>query len=270
MYKHYMPFYYLVLSRLKTTLDKISWILIFMVPPFFIGWYFSDIDIYQYIAIFILGYIAFYALHEIGYIENDIKATKKEKKPTIRIDTSHQQFLEENYYKVVLFKLSIIMISLFLLYFLVPQKENLYAFIILLLLARLAFYLHNTLRSNLNILTFFALAITKYIAILFLVIPLDELLLPVILSIFVFPVLRTMEHASREKYHSSRYKQTIGNHDAFRVKYYLFFILLWGILYITQDVNSDHTFILFVFLYFLLFRYISYFLVKNKYHNRER
>lgn len=142
-------------------------------------------------------------------------------------------------------------------------------FMVVLLISRVLFFLHNTLRSRLNILTFFGLAITKYIAILFLVVPLDKLFFPITLSILVFPLLRTIEHSSRKKYNLPRYSKVVGSHDILRVRYYILFSIVLAVFYYVFRQNNQYLLGLLIFLYFLCFRYASYLLVKNKMYERD-
>jgi len=268
MCKYCIPFYYLVLSRLKSKIDRVSWIIIFIVPTFLLGLFFTDMSFYKYTLVFILANLVFYSLYEIGYMENDIQTTKKEKNPTIRINNSEYIYLNQNYSRVIKIKYIIVFILVVLLALIVEDIKRLELFIGVLIVSRLFFYLHNFFRSRLNILTFFVLAITKYVMILFLVVPSDKLAFSIVMAIIIFPLLRTIEHASRNKYHLSTYATLIGNHDLFRLKYYLTILVITILLYYFFHIES--LFIIIILLvYFFLFRFFSYLLVKKNIYKRD-
>lgn len=268
MYKYYIPFYYLILSRLKSKVDRVSWIIIFIIPPFIMGIFFSTIHVFNYLLIFLIANIAFYSLYEIGYLENDIQTTKKEENPTIRINKAVQEYLEKNYLKVIIFKYTTVFILICSLILLLNDIQKIFSFITILLISRFSFYMHNTIRNKINIVTFFILAITKYSMVLFLLLPLNKLLIPILLSIVTFPLLRTMEHASRKKYNLSKYSQLIGNHDLFRIKYYLLFMLLSSF-FIYLHPSNVLLLSIGLYFYFFIFRYASYLLIKKKIYKRD-
>lgn len=261
MYKYYVPFYYLILSRLKSNIDRVSWIIIFIIPPFIIGFSYSKIDFSEYIFIFILANLAFYSLYEIGYLENDIQTTKKEKNPTIRIKDEDYNYLNTNYFKVISIKYIMTLFLVTLLFFVIEDNLMVVAFIFILFVSRIFFYLHNFFRNRVNILTFFILAVTKYIMILFLLMPFNELFVPILLSILIFPLLRTIEHSSRKKYNLIKYSKIIGNHDLFRLKYYIFLIIVS--LFFGNKLMSI------ILGYFFFFRLFSYLLIRKKIYKRD-
>ena len=268
MCKYCIPFYYLVLSRLKSKIDRVSWIIIFIVPTFLLGLFFTDMSFYKYTLVFILANLVFYSLYEIGYMENDIQTTKKEKNPTIRINNSEYSYLNQNYSRIIKIKYIIVFILVLLLALIVEDIKRLELFIGVLIVSRLFFYLHNFFRSRLNILTFFVLAITKYVMILFLVIPSDKLILPIFMAIVIFPLLRTIEHASRNKYKLEAYSKVIGNHDLFRLKYYFFMVIISSIILYYFKIKSLFI-LIFLLIYFLFFRFFSYLMVKKNIYKRD-
>jgi len=268
MYKYYIPFYYLVLSRLKSKIDRVSWIIIFIIPPFLLGLFFSEMDFLKYTLTFTLATLVFYSLYEIGYLENDIQTTKKEINPTLRISKYEYDYLDKNYSKIIKIKYITVFILVTLLTLIVEDIKRVELFIAVLIISRLFFYLHNFFRSRVNILTFFILAVTKYTMILFLVVPSDKLALSIVMAIIIFPLLRTIEHASRNKYHFTTYAKLIGNHDLLRLKYYLIILTITLTLYYFFHIESLSIMIA-LLLYFFLFRLFSYLLVKKNIYKRD-
>ena len=80
MNKLYFPFYYLYVSRLKTKLEQISWIIIFIIPQLLVTHQYQTLSSVIFILLFFTSQVVFNSLYEIGYIENDVKTSKIEKK----------------------------------------------------------------------------------------------------------------------------------------------------------------------------------------------
>ena len=147
---------------------------------------------------------------------------------------------------------------------------NIKAFLILLIVNRLFFYLHNSVRSKFNLLTFSVLAITKYIFPVVLFVNSDKLLYLCLLSIAAFPLLRIIEHSTHKRYAFAHYAKFIGNHDRFRILYYFVFSLLFVFLYLSSFLTKyDFAIAISVMVYFLLFRIFSYLLLRKGFYKRD-
>jgi len=273
MLKFYMPFYYLIYSRLKSKIDFISWIIIFIIPPFILTYTYVDINFGSFILLFLLSQIIFNTLYEIGYIENDIATTKSEEKPTLRLDEKSYAYIQKNYNKIITFRYLTVFISIALLYVInsyFELKLNILPFLLLLVLNRVFFYWHNHVRSRWNLLTFSMLAITKYIFPFILFVESDKLLFLILLSIVLFPLLRVIEHSTHKRYDFTQYAQFIGNHDKFRVAYYSFFILLGVALYFFSIYSKeDFVVAMALLLYFFFYRVASYLLLHKGLYKRD-
>lgn len=264
MNSFYLPFVYLFKSRLKTKMNKISWFIIYIIPIYFIGLSVSTTEILNYSFIFSLALIVFNSVYELGYLENDIQTTKKETNPTYRIDKKTYDFLDYNYYKIIVFKIITIISILVFIYVLFKDEVYIMNFIIGLFIIRFFFYIHNKIRNKFNILTFFLLSSTKYILPLVLVLKLNELF-SIWYILFLFPILRSIEHSTKLKYKLSYWAVTIGNHDLFRIKYYLLVFIVSMYFYFSDLI--DYSFLVFI-LYFLLYRIATYILVNKNMHKR--
>ena len=273
MYKFYFPFYYLFYSRLKTKIDQISWFIIFIIPPFLIAYVYSEINLLSYIVLFLLSQIVFNTLYEVGYIENDISTTKNEKTPTLRLDPKSAKYIKNNYLKIIYFRYIIVLISLGILYWInnyFDFKLNVFSFLVLLIINRVFFYWHNSVRNRWNLLTFSVLAITKYIFPIILFVHSDKLFYPCLFAIIVFPILRIIEHSTHKRYNFIKYAKLIGNHDKFRILYYgVFSILTLGLFIFSVIKKEDFLVIISIFIYFLIYRLSSYFLVKRGMYKRD-
>jgi hypothetical protein len=223
MLKSIFPGYYLFHSRLKTTMEKVSWFIIYCIPIYIIGLSHNSDNYLSYSIIFSLSMLIFNSVYETGYIENDTRTILIEDTPTIRLDHKDHKHYEKKYNLIVTCK---ILISLILLYIADILSDilsiDIYVmqYILLLILIRILFRFHNKIRNRANILTFFSLSVTKYSAPLFLLLPLDSLFALWPMSLFLFPILRTMEHACKQKYGLMKWISFVGDHDLFRVRYY--------------------------------------------------
>jgi len=274
MNKLYFPFYYLYVSRLKTKLEQISWIIIFIIPQLLVTHQYQTLSSVIFILLFFTSQVVFNSLYEIGYIENDVKTSKIEKKPTIRLNNNMNSFVEDHYlslvntrYFVVLFLLTFLLIA--------KQKMNIdlyiMQFVILLVVTRLVFLIHNKIRNLGNLFSFSILAITKYIFPVILFVPVNQLIFPVVLLFFLFPLIRIIEHSTHKRYGFNQYAKLIGNHDIFRIYYYLILLILSVILFIEEVVTYNDSLLTFMtIIYFFLFRLFSLFLIKKGYYIRSQ
>jgi len=271
MYKFLVPGYYLFYSRLKSKLEKISWFIIYIIPVYILGLFYTDYSIGIFTLFFIFSVLIFNSIYEIGYIENDIQTIKKEKKPTLRLEKKDYIFFEENYKKVLFLKIFIAFLLLVIVYILsiyFSLDIYIFRFISMLMIVRLMFYFHNKIRSRINIITFFTLATTKYIMPLFLILSPNNLVIAWMISFLIFPLLRIMEHARKEKYELRKWITFIGNLDLFRIKYYLFMSILTLLIYLSSQ-NTDIALLHVLLVYFLIYRVASFMLVSKKIYTRK-
>ena len=272
MYKFYLPFYYLFYSRLKTKIDQISWFIIFIIPPFFISIYFSNLNLVFFSILFFIIELIFNTLYEVGYLENDISTTKNEKEPTMRLDKDSFNFVSLHYRAIVVSKYIITFFGIVFLYIMNQKYSldlNINGFVLLLIINRIFFYWHNSVRNRWNLLTFAVLAITKYTFPMVLFVD-ENLLLVSILSLGLFPIIRIIEHSTHKRYGFKNYAMLVGNHDRFRVIYYILYLLFIAVLYMSGSVEKTvlYPFIL-LGLYFFLYRLASWLFVTKGLYKRD-
>ena len=273
MFKFYIPFYYLIHTRLKTNFDLLSWQIIFIIPQFTITYFYLNIRSDIFILIFFITQLAFHSVYEIGYIENDNLTTKNEKKPTLRLNRKGSAFIKKNYSKVIYVKYLIVLLLVGLLYWIntfAAYRLNIFSFISLLVLNRIFFFLHNNIRSRLNILTFFLLSITKFIFPLVLFIDFETLLYPILLSVIIFPLLRSIEISTLKRHDFKFFSKIIGDIDRFRILFYLIASLLFITLWLFSFLGiKNFSVSIFILVYFLVFRICTYFLIKEGIYRRD-
>lgn len=251
MYK-YLPLSYLFSSRILTPAERISWFIIF---PFF---HFSIIYLFNVNLIhFMILFFGIMSVYEIGYLYNDFITVKNEKNPTIR-NCLKDGFTENNFNKIknYRFGISIFLILIEIIYF------HSYFLLLFTFLIIVAYYFHNTLRSRLNIISYFFLVSFRYIAPISFIQDINLFLFIII----VFPILRTLEHACKLKYKLNLLQELIGDLDRFRIIYLSGLTFICLSLYIFDMININY---LLLSLYFLIFRFMAY-LVRNKVKRQKK
>ena len=268
---YYFPFVYMFKSRYKTLAEKISWMIIYALPILIIAYSFN-VSYLLFSTIYLLSIISFVTLYEIGYLENDIVTTQKEKDPQIRIEKDKNiKFIHEKYSNLVIcryFLVGLLLLILCLLYFVFPGLEiYMFQFIIFLILTRFIFKLHNIIRNRFNILTYFLLVSLKYLTPISLFINFKDDFISILGVLVIFPVVRTIEHSTKPKYNLVMIQKKIANKDLFRVIYYLALSLLIALIYLLKvDIFMNDKILAFfaVSLIFLTYRLSILFLTKYR------
>ncbi|WP_158860511.1 wbuO protein [Lunatibacter salilacus] len=267
MHTYVIPFQYLYISRLKRISEVLSLLWIYPMYLIFFLFYLYAIPTNSHILGFVIGFIAWMAIYEIGYLENDSITIHKEKFPNLRIDTDRINFIRSNLKTIVVLR-----VILFGILVGANWATNLWTisqcgwFIGWVLMGRLFFSLHNSLRSRINILTYFGLCVTKYFVFPFLLLGMDYGLEPYVVILLTFPLLRTLEHAVKPKYQLVTLQQVVEGLDTFRLGYYAFALLI--ALAISRFFDLLPTLALSV-LYFFIFRFGIWLLIRSKVYSRE-
>ena len=273
MYSFYIPIFYLIHSRLKTKFDLISWQIIFLIPQFAVTYYYLNIRSDIFVQLFLISQLIFHVLYEIGYIENDVITTRNEKNPTKRLSSRSIAYLKKNYSKVIYFKYLVGTIFIGLLYWIdtfTSYNLNLNVFVGLLVFNRIIFFIHNSIRNRFNILTFFILSAAKYVFPIVLFVRFEIMLLPLIIMLLIFPILRTIEIFTLKRHKFKKIAYLVNNIDKFRIIYYLFnSIVITVIWHFSLISGTNYNISIFIVLYFLLFRISTKFLIEKKVYKRD-
>ncbi|MEZ9563411.1 hypothetical protein AB4245_26070, partial [Vibrio splendidus] len=226
----YLPGHYLFLSRLKSKPEKLSWAILYVIPLLFISGHINGSYSIEIVILFILALLSFFSIYDLGYIENDVKTVLTEKEPTLRIDSATFDYYTSNYWKHNLIKILfsvVLILAIDSLSGLWEIELNLLAFICAVIATRFVFFFHNKIRSRYNVLTFSLLSSLKYTSILILFCPYEQFPYYLTLSLLMFPLIRTIEHATKKKYKFIKIRNLVFSADYFRVRYYLLFSLIF-------------------------------------------
>jgi hypothetical protein len=247
------------------------------VPVGFVCYSAGDvIEFQQFMVMFLLSIVVFNTIYEIGYIVNDTVTINKEHNPEIRISENDIKSLSVNWKKIALGRVAFSIALVAIIYYLdmvYSSDLNILAFIFLVFLESGFFYLHNTIRSKWNVITFFMLSFGKYVSPLVLFASTNNFCVYLLISLFMFPVLRTIEHSTKVKYDIKLLINLVDVIDNFRVKYYaimLIVLLALSFLHRSHLKNDSPMLVaLTVFGYFLVYRIASLYMVKKNIYQRN-
>lgn len=242
----YLPFFYLFRSRLGVRFEQISWIILYPGFLLFTG-YIYHID---WVLILVL-IAALINVYEIGYMWNDYGTVVTEKNPSLRFEDG-KSYVLGHFKRIVLVRYTITFLFLDTLYR--SNKIGWNDFIELMGLIgilQLVFILHNKIRNNVNIITYFSLVGLRYTIPLM---PWFEMK-QILAVLTLFPLVRTLEYASKERFHLNELQWIRKHLDLSRVFFYTVILVLFIIL--DFDVK-----LLWGALYFLCYRLAAYMIVK--------
>lgn len=251
--KYYIPFTYYKFSRLKGWSDLFSW---FIIYPLFLLFFtlLNSSNLELAFFNFLLIFMGFFSIYEIGYLENDLITVQNEKLPTDRLGDEKSFFLGHYLHlKVSRYIVSFLCVSIYC----VINDLGFFAFcffVFYFFITRFCFYLHNSVRNRVNIATYFSLAFLRYslpVAILFFEGCFNSL--DIFILALLFPVLRTIEHSSKPKYAVPFNRLVFNNLDLLRVVYYLILLIAFTFL-----LNEYVVFVL----YFFAYRLATFFIAK--------
>jgi hypothetical protein len=262
-----LPFLYYFLTRINTLPKKISWFLVHVVPIIFLCYSFTAINLFYLVPVYFLSLLGMTSIYEIGYLENDVKTTKKEINPTKRLDENIEMYIEKNY-NVVLFSKYVFTLIIVIIFWLVNNVTllELYPlqFLVCLIILRIIYLFHNNLRGKVNIVTFLGLIIFKHYSIILLFLPLSKSLFPLFIIFILLCGQRLIEYASKDRFGLNI--KMINKH-LFRVLYYFVALLFFSVSKIftlsnQQEIFSDY--ILITSFYLFIFRLLISILFKGK------
>jgi hypothetical protein len=254
--KYLIPYVYGFTTRANTIFYKISFLLV-VVLPILLSIILLNTDITYITLRFLLAFTAMYIVYEIGYIFNDTYTVRFEKNPTHRLNKEERYKVERLANLLISVRIFLVIICILLLNYL--EIKNLSLFVVMLGLLGVSYAFHNYYRNKLNIITIFFVLVFKYISVPVLFVPISKYIYLSIILILMVPIIRTIEFASKEKYKIKLFNNF--NLDIFRIWYYLFLTIVFIILSI---INSQFIIALLLASYFLIFRIMSYTVLKSK------
>jgi len=256
MIRYIVPGFCLFHTRLTRRLDRVSWVIVNPLAILLLSYVFTDLSLPFLLVGFPLGFLCFLSIYETGYIENDVVTVKGEDRPTVRFSREEAMRIEESYWPLIAWKVAIALLLLMSLTLWVRyggEAARVGLFVGCLVAARFFFRIHNSIRNRWNILTYLGLSVLKYLSLPLLFGGEGRTLELVLLTVTMFPLVRTVEHATKPLYRFPGLRRFVGNFDTFRVKYYcILFALAWTAA-LLWGFQPDVPFLL-LYGYFLAFR----------------
>ncbi|POT25235.1 hypothetical protein C3433_20865 [Citrobacter freundii] len=161
----YFPFGYTFLSRIKTSSKFISFLLTIPLPCF-LFFYFGLLDVEERTlslgTVFILTYSILYIFYENGYVENDIKTVKKEVNPTLRIVGELYNYIDDNYYRIIIIRVFFYALSLYFLSFF-TIGDVIVKVVFFSIATSVIYFFHNRTRNAMKVFTFLLLSSSRFV-----------------------------------------------------------------------------------------------------------
>lgn len=206
-----LPYTYFYGSRVKQLKYNLYYLIIDWAVPFALLVYFSNYDWQGALVHFVLAYLAFISLYEIGYLGNDVYSVRKEDKPRRRV----KDFDPSDAVVLLWIAVRLAAFGMISWYLHVLTNPLWLAFYVVL---AISFYLHNALKDKeLKVMTFVNLAFIRYFAPVFIFLTSGQLMLlaaPVFLNYVFYRTLMYMD--SKDLLHMPSRRA-----PAYKVNYYL-------------------------------------------------
>lgn len=246
-----VPFLYFLKTRLKGKIQRISWIFVYFIPSFILFDFFVPLVELKNIALLIISITLINYIYENGYLQNDIKTTKKEKNPTLRLSFEEMQSVDKNWNKIVFFRVVISLVLIALFYFISNDISLTLGLFIISLSLQILYLIYNNIRNIWNLLLILPINYIRFYGFIIPFVSTDKLVEVVMATILLYPLSKVIEFTKRERFNLIFIGNAIGNIDKFRIYYYSFvFVLLF--FFISDSIYFE------VALYYLVFRTLSY------------
>lgn len=224
-----IPYWYFLKTRLNGFYPKVSWFFVYFVPSGFLYFQFADIKAMSDWAILIVSILLLNYIYENGYIENDIKTIRKEKKPTLRLSVESIRIIDHNLRTIFIARVIITFFLLALYFVLAAHSSSLLRpadLVLLLILLQLLYLWYNRVRNITNLFLVIPLSLIRFFGMVIPFVPIAYVAVFLIISSFLYPVSKFLEFTKRERFNLLWGQRMIGNVDKFRVTYYLLLALL--------------------------------------------
>jgi len=190
VFRFLLPYTYFYSSRVKQLKYNVYYLIIDWAVPFALLLYFSGFAWQNSLLQFVLAYLAFISIYEIGYLGNDVYSVRNETNPRRRVKDFAPSNVVVSVWGLVRL-LAFLAISWYLGVLFKPLWVVFYAVLILF------FYLHNVLHDKeLKVMTFVNLAFTRYLAPIFIFLSSAQLMLiaaPIFLNYVFYRALMYMD-----------------------------------------------------------------------------
>lgn len=252
-----VPFLYFLKTRLKSKVQKVSWLFVYFVPNIFIYFYITGFDLStKNILLMVISIVLINYIYENGYMQNDIILTKKEKNPNLRIDGEMLFNVRKNILSIFFIRFFIVVILLTTIFLLVNDFTIFLKYLLVVLLLQVLYLVYNNIRNIGNLYLILPLSYLRFYGFILPLVEFENLIEFITFTTLLYPFLKMLEFTKQPRYNLPNFSKLVGNVDIFRIKYYG---VLAGItiLYFFIFESTLQYFIVIV-IYYLLFRIGTY------------
>lgn len=253
----FIPNFYFLRTRLKSKLQKVSWLFVYFIPGLVLFNHFKTLDNFTNFFIYLLGITVINIVYENGYIENDSRTTKSEADPNIRVSQKEFNFVDKNFNKIILIRLFLasLLISLFYYY-----SNDWIGTLILILnasLIQIIYLLYNRLRNIANLYLILPLSFLRFYGYILPFVTCEKLIEFTLAVGLIYPISKTLEFATRKRFKIYFFIKNLINIDRFRVFYYSTISFVFYLL----QVEAIYFYIA---IYYLLYRTATFLLISKR------
>lgn len=255
-----IPFLYFLKTRLKGKVQRVSWICVYFVPSFVLFNYFASLIEYKNILLLVIGITLINYIYENGYIQNDVKTTKKEKDPTLRLAIEEMQNIEKNWSQILFLRgvISLVLIALF--YFISSEISQTIVLVSVALFLQFLYLIYNSIRNIWNLILILPISYIRFYGFILPFVVSANLFEFLIITIFLYPLSKFLEFTKQPRYNLGVISKLVGNVDSFRVKYYSILVLISLFIFFQ---NQDYIYFLSISVYYLIFRIGTFYVMKK-------
>ena len=251
-----IPYIYFLKTRLKSSIQKISWLFVYFIPGIILFNNYRPINNFNDIIICLIGIFVINLFYENGYIENDSKTIKFEKKPQIRINKSEINFINKYFSVVLVFRILIAVNFLIIYYFLTNDFYSTLILSLISLLIQIIYICYNRIRSIVNLFLIFPLSFLRFYGFVLPFVPIESLNQFIIIVSFIYPISKTLEFATRKRFKISFFIEYLTDIDKFRILYY--FLISIGFYLMRVDCIF-----IFIGLYYFFLRVLGFVIIRR-------
>ncbi len=222
IWRYLVPGVYHYRTRLRTPRVVLFWLVNVAGVIAVVSWFASGLAIAPFALVFVLALGAWQGIYEVGYLENDLVTTARERAPTLRLDARERTALLGRYPQLVATKTLVtiaLIAALWAVEATVGSNLNLVAFVAWLVVLRLIYVAHNATRGRLAIVTFAFLQVAKYGAVPLLLLDV-EALVPFLLIACTPVPMAVAEYAALPRFGFERFSRIMQPHPRARVAYF--------------------------------------------------
>lgn len=255
-----VPFLYFLKTRLKGKVQRVSWVFVYFIPSFILFNYFAPLVEFKNIVLLIISITLINYIYENGYLQNDIKTTKKEKNPTLRLSLEEMQKVDKNWNKIVFLRVVVSLVLIALFYFVSDDISLTLGLFIISLSLQILYLIYNSIRNICNLILILPINYIRFYGFIISFVSIVELPYFVIFSLFLYPVSKFLEFTNQPRYNLQKIANIVGNVDTFRIKYYLSITIVSLLVFIQ---TNSYIYFLIVSIYYLLYRLGTYYMINQ-------